>query len=187
MAELRHYRTFYGVKPSDVSFTWGGTTYNTFLVDNYMDDEIQSEPSSKIYSYVSLTGCTFLYPHRIQRNYFIEGVMSGHIHVFNDGTANLGEKDVTQYDIELVKIDEGGTYTSLSSFTQVMTSGERGVATQDYKCFPYFLDITDRKEIGQNERIAIVCKVACASAALYLYHDNDRSNEDFKISLGMIL
>lgn len=187
MADLRHYRTFYGIKSSDCTQSWGGREYDYILLESYLDDEVSSDATSL--SATGTTACTFLYPFRIQRNYFIEGVMHGHFHIYNWSSANLpnfsGGTSMTTFTIKLRKIDASGVSKTLEEYEKEVN---RSVATTDYKCFPYWIDITNKHELKENERFAISFELESdASESLALAHDNDSSNEDFKVAIGMVL
>jgi hypothetical protein len=180
MAELRHYQTYYGVQVSNATFSWGGRDYDYLLLKDYFDDETISTATTS-----NLGTCTFLYPFRIQQKYFIEGVISGHLHVFNHSTAKVvTTHNITSYTVKLRRIDSSDASKTLEEVTKTIN---QSVATQDYVCVPFFMDVTDKHEFGVNERFAVALSISTGSDSLSMAHENDRSNEDFKINIGMVL
>jgi len=180
MAEMRHYQTYYGVQVSDATFTWGGREYDYLLVKKYMDDEVVSSATT-----INTGTYTFLYPFRIQQRFFIEGVIEGHIHVYNHSQAKVDTTHIiNNYTVKLRKIDNSDASITLQEKVKTIN---RSVATLDYVCVPFFMDVVSKQEFEENERFAIAVSISSPTDSLSISHENDSSNDDFRINIGMVL
>ena len=178
----REYRTFYGIYTTHWFENFGTFANQKYLlVNEYMSDGCKTIDSSE----ASVTH-DFLYPSHIKKTYFIEGRVEGNITLASsECTAHA-----TDYTVEVWKMNEDNTPTLLA------TTGARvidwdfgwdavhGVPDPDTGdiVFPFFIDVSQEKELGELDRLFIRVKVTCDSCC-HLMHTNDANWEDLKVDI----
>ena len=178
----REYRTFYGIYTTHWFENFGTFANQKYLlVNEYMSDGCKTIDSSE----ASVTH-DFLYPSHIKKTYFIEGRVEGNITLASsECTAHA-----TDYTVEVWKMNEDNTPTLLA------TTGARvidwdfgwdavhGVPDPDTGdiVFPFFIDVSQEKEIGELDRLFIRVKVTCDSCC-HLMHTNDANWNDLMVDI----
>ncbi len=180
----RYFQTFYGVDLDDFEVDWGGQSFTKLLVKNYLSDAV-SVTTSTAHDGTSSNAVKFIYPHNIKKVYFLEGVVEGHL-TFG---APTGASSLSDYRVTVFKLHEDTTETELAT-TGVITINDN-YAQDDEIVYPFWIDVFESgKEIGENERIGVKIEwdvSNSSTATVTLYHDNDSTLEDFKITLPFIL
>ena len=176
------YRLFYGIYTTHWFENFGTFANQKYLlVNEYISDGCLTIDSSE----ASVTH-DFLYPSAIKKTYFIEGRIEGHITLASsECTAHA-----TDYTVEVWKMNEDNSSTLLA------TTGARTIdwdfgwdaaysvpdADTGDVVFPFFIDVTEEKELGEHDRIFVRVIVTCDSCC-HLMHSNDSSWEDLKVDI----
>lgn len=176
------YRLFYGIYATHWFEGFGTfSNHHYLLVNEYMSEGTVTVDSSE----ASVTH-NFLYQSHIKKTYFIEGRIEGHITLASYGCA----AHATDYTVEVWKMNSDNTSALLA------TTGARVIAwdfgwdaghgvpdaeTGD-KVFPFAIDVSQEKKLGEYDRIFVKVKVTCDSCC-HLMHTNDSSWEDLKIDI----
>ena len=189
--DTRYYQTFYGLRTEDWASDFGGLAdHNTFLVKDYLSDAV-SCPSKTPWT---SSGTKFLYPHRIKKTYFIEGVVEGHITFSSVSNSVHGflSSWVSDYRVTISKMHNDTTETELAT-TGVIAVNDSfatigGVETE--RVYPFWIDVNEPKALNENERILLKIEWDIdnsSSITASLTHWNDSSTEDIKIILPFAL
>jgi len=183
---LRNYRLFYGIYTNDWTEDFGSGYFSDnhyLLVDEYISDGCTTTETSGCSSGVTNY---FLYPHHIDKKYFIEGVIKGHITIAASGATST----VTSYRVIVCKIHTDGTDTELFSTGDIVVNDtlnwDSTYSIGDERVYPFWIDAWQNKELTKNERIFIKIHLEADSNAV-LYHSNDSTWEDIKIEIPLIL
>jgi len=188
--DMRQYETFYGICLWDWSTSWGGISNTSYhLIKNYLSDAVKSVPSTQ-WIYNGGDYVQFLYPHRVKKKYWIEGVIEGQITFMSDPTL---VSFVSSFDVILQKIHTDTTESDLASTGS--TSIKRRYAVGDEEVYHYWIDVNTPQEVGENEYLAIKVRwnfggekyTAESSTTAWLYHDNDSTYEDLKMTIPLAL
>lgn len=194
-SDMRQYQTFYGIKTED----WG-VNFATFSNHQYIlvDEYISSACSCPDYSTASAT-YKFLYPQHIKKQYYIEGVISGHV-TFG---ASQATSFLCQYRVTLGKVNE-----NTNAEQELYTTGWKSVARElkwnatytvgDEIVLPFWIDAYEKEELGEFDRLYIQVESTCSDnlscatsaastcTALVLWHGNNPTFEDLKIIIPFI-
>ena len=182
---MRYYRTFYGIYTNDWTEDFGSGVFSDnhyILVGDYISDGCDTTESSTCSSGVTLY---FLYPHHIDKTYFIEGVIQGHITI----AASLATSTVTDYRVTVCKVHTDGTETELFS-TGVVAVNDTLTWDSTYsvgqeRVYPFWIDAWGYKTLTEDERIYIKIEVTADDNAV-LWHSNDATWEDLKLEIPFI-
>jgi hypothetical protein len=179
--EMRDYRTFYGINVDDFSITFGGfSQHHKLLVENYISDGCDCTESSS-----STLTSQFLYPNHIDKIYFIEGVIQGQITL----AASTTTTTVTKYKVSIGKRNEDTTDTILYTTGWISVNKELAwndtYSVGDEKVFWFSIDAWDKSKLDEYERIYVQVEVD-ADEACILYHSNDATWEDIKITIPIM-
>ena len=193
--DMRYYETFYGIHTDDWTVDFGTfSNHHKILVKEYISDGANCTETST----ASATN-KFLYPHHIAKTYFIEGVIEGHITFAASGSTaylckyrvTLGKMNLDNTDTELfttgwVTVDKTLDWDSTHSI------GEEAV-------LPFWIDAWEYEKLDENERLYIKVESTCSDNSsfvtcstsqctnLVLYHSNDATWEDLKITIPFIM
>jgi len=170
-----------GIALEHWSETWAGETYNTLLVKEFPSEyliPLNDEPD-----YVPGDDVSFIYPLMYANKYYLDGIIEGHISIYNSSAADTA--DIDSYTVSLSKQkDTDITPTVLATMTRTITTYNT-IPTEDYLTLPLYMPIT-RQRVDANEKLiwrtqftasgagAEDCGVACA---------NDSSVLDMKVVL----
>jgi len=180
--DMRLVETFYGMSLNNLSVTFGSFSNHKYILnEEYENDGCDSVDASMITDGVTID---FIYPDHIKKIYFIEGTIKGHITLgSSECTATVGGYKVTIY-----KIHENTTETSLFTTGWIMVNdeldwnGEYGIGEE--KVYPFRIDAWEYQELTDKERIFVRVEFTnCTDGCLILWHSNDSTWEDFKISI----
>jgi len=185
--DFRNYIQFYGIKPEDWTTTWGGNTWEYFLVRDYISD------AASCASYTTWADCTgelkFIYPHNIKKKYVLEGVCQGCITFY----ASTATSWVSYYRVTIMKRNEDTSEVVLATTGNVNVNRKLeynsvwGVG-EDI-AFPFWIDAFEStNEISENDRI--MCRIewnATSGASAALMHDNDPQYDDLNIEMGFLM
>jgi hypothetical protein len=181
--EMRDYRTFYGINVDDFSVTFGSfISHHKLLVENYISDGCSCAETSSS----TVDTNEFLYPNHIDKTYFIEGVIQGQITLAASGATTT----VASYKVSIGKI-HGETLTK----TVLYSTGWVAVGTTltwnetysvgDERVYWFSIDAWEKEKLGEFERIYVHVEVDADEACL-LYHSNDSTWEDLKITIPIM-
>lgn len=188
--DTRAYYPFYGISTDDwTTPVFGGTgALHTTLVKHFISEDT-STTSSSIWN---SDGITFVYPHNIKKNYYLEGVVEGHITFTNHP---LGDKAsyVSNYRVSILKLDDvAGETTTVAASNVIDTNDTIGDdSLSDYQVYPFWIDVYSTPvDFNENTRIGIKIEwdiEQSSSPSAYLSHENWQQGEDVKITLPLLL
>jgi len=171
----RLYQTYYGVHLHHWTENWGGNAYNKFLVKDYLDADVYSEPTSD-----GASAITFLNYGLYKNVYYLDGVAEGHFRLYNNHASDTTE--LTSFTVTIQKIDDAGTTTDLAAHTETLSSPSSITAGQFVAC-PIRLNI-EKAKIEASEKLLLKLEFSAGqNDKLIFYHDNSSTDEDVKIKL----
>jgi len=196
--DMRYYETFYGIHVNDWSETFGAfANHHKVLVKNYISEGCDTNDWS-----TASDTYKFLYPHHIKKTYFIEGVIDGHI-TFESSSCSAY---LCAYRVTVCKVHEDTTETELFTTgwkTICDTLGwdaTYGVPDDTGSIvYPFSIDAWQKVKLTEFERIYLkvesTCSltdscVSCTAAAcsnVSLWHSNDATWEDIKVTIPLIM
>ena len=180
--DLRYYETFYGIHTNDWDETFGTgfVEHHKLLVKEYISDACNTTEASG----TSLATHEFLYPHHIKKTYFIEGVATGHITL----VASTCSTSVCSFRVTICKVHQD---TAIK--TELFTTGWRTVNTTlnwdavysvgDEVVYYYEIDAWEKEKLTEFERIFVRVQVTTTNSCCSLYHSNDSTWEDIRITI----
>ena len=182
--DLPYYETLFGVYIDDWTWSYGGFFLNTkyILTKEYLNEGCYTSSSTSIATGANII--SFLYPHWIKKQCYIEGVVEGQITLACDGDDGV----LTSYTIRLMKIDSVGVIEELGTTgvitpTNTTLSWDVGTSTGEEIVYPFYITISPEKKLLDKERIYVEVTIVAADNNLVLYHSNDSTWEDIKISI----
>jgi len=179
--DLRYYETFYGVDLTHWKVNFGSFNDHTkLLVKEYVSDGCSSATST-----ASQT-LKFIYPHHIKKKYFIEGVIDGHITVAASGATAI----VDQYRVSVCKANVDNSETELFTTGWVDVDDDNlpwdsGYNIGEERVYPFWIDAWNKKELSENDRIYVKVEVMAVNDVLW--HSNDATWEDLKITIPFVM
>ena len=196
--DMRYYETFYGVHINDWEETFGSfPNHHKLLVKEYISDGCSTTTSS-----TATQEYKFLYPQHIKKTYFVEGVINGHI-TFSASSATAY---LCAYRATLCKVHEDTTETELYTTGWVTVNDTLGWDAE-YKIpssiegeegemvYPFWIDAWEYEKLDEYERLYFKVESTCSinsdhlscgassCANLVLYHSNDATWEDIKVTI----
>lgn len=181
--DFRMYETFYGVHLVDWEVNYPSfANHHKILTTDYY-----SEGCSEVTSSVANDTYKFIYPHHIKKIYFIEGVIKGHITLAASGN-NVTFDD---YRVTVCKVDDAGNENELFSTGWItINSGELSwnavYSVGDEIVLPFEIDAWEKEKLDENDRIYVKVQTDSQVNGV-LWHSNDATWEDLKITIPFIL
>lgn len=174
MSNLRQYQTYYGVHLVHHSESWGGETYNKLLVKEFPNEYISTT------SYTMGAISTFIYPTLVMNKYYLDGVASGHVTLYNDDSTT--SYTITNYIVTLYKTgDMPGDKTTIGSVSNTISS-ENVVWKEDYLTLPVYMNI-DKKLVEEDEKLLLELEHDGNTTHVGWAHANDRNVVDMQIKI----
>jgi len=183
-SDLPFYETLYGIYVNHWKWTYGS---GEFVDAHYMLTKEYLNEGCLTTDYTSISAGTntfkFLYPYWIKKKYYIEGEVEGHFSI----AANTDDGTIETYELKVMKVDDLGN-TSQIGTTGVITlnytlTWDAGLSVGDELVVPFFIDITPEIEMLDRERIYVEIIIVSTAGNLILYHSNDATWQDIKISI----
>jgi len=178
------YKTYYGIHLNHYSYTWGGTTYNKLLTDEYPSEELVSTASTQA------TSAAFLYPRLVGNPTYIDGVASGHITFFNGSSGASATLD--DYTVSLIRTDNvPGNEVTIGSFTNTLTADNIIYKAGDFSAdgtlsdtlvVPVYM-VVDKKKVSVDEKIIIKITYNSTNGTVWIGHYNGSDPDDIKIKI----
>jgi len=194
-SDTRYYETFYGIRTDDWSSAFGSLTdHETHLVKDYLSDACSCASKTPW----SSSGTKFFYPHRIKQKYWIEGVVEGHL-TFASATHavhSVVTSQVSDYRVSIWKMHTDTTEMELATTGVINISASYPTTggVEFERVFPFWIDVDEPKELGENERIVVkvewdvgVSGADSSDVTADLSHWNWATTEDFKITIPFVL
>lgn len=180
-----YYEDMFGIVLDDWNWTYGSgvfTATHYILVKEYLSEGCMSQDSTSLATGTNVI--TFLYPHWIKKQYYIEGVVEGQLTLTCDGDDSV----LTSYTVRLMKIDDEGVITQIGTTgivipTNVNFTWDAGTSTGTEIVYPFFMTVSPEKKVLDKERLYVEITIVVADDNLILYHTNDSTWQDFKISI----
>jgi hypothetical protein len=182
--DLPYYETLFGLYLNHWAFNYGN---GEFVDEHYILTKEYLNEGCLTTDYSALSSGTntfkFLYPHWVKKHYYIEGVIEGQfcVSVLDD------DDELVTYRVRLMKVDILGNITQIGSTGYValnyVLTWDAGIDVGDEIVVPYYIDITPEVEMLDDERLYMEINIEAADDYLILYHSNDATWEDCKISI----
>lgn len=180
--DMRYFETFFGIHTNDWTETFGlgFVDHRKLLVQEYINEACDTTDASG----TSLATHEFLYPQHIKKIYFIEGVITGHITL----VASTCTTDIVRYRTTVCKVHKDtGVKTELFTtgwvtlnrtldWDAVYSVGDEGV-------YPFWIDAWEKEELTEFERIFLRVQVETTDSCCSLWHSNDATWEDVKVTI----
>jgi len=179
--DMRDYYRFYGIYTDDWQTIWGGQTYNHHLVKNMISDYCNSTASTTC----TTNGVSFIFPHNLKQNYFLEGVVEGEI-TFGNSVASK----VSDFIVSIFK------HNSNCSITILATTGTKwvqdSIPAKDAMSYHFWMDVFDSpKEITEYDRLGVKIEWnisgTISGTSAKLQHAVVTSDYDFWIDIPLML
>ncbi|RPI86133.1 MAG: hypothetical protein EHM34_00115 [Nitrosopumilales archaeon] len=186
--DLPYYETMYGIYIEDWDWSYGsGFFANThfMLTKEYLNEGCFTTDYTTLSNGENVI--MFLYPHWIKKQYYIEGVLEGQFCISIVGGV---DGRLYTYKVRLMKLHEDGTIGEIGS------TGTKTVINQYYAydidigvgdegVYQFYMTISPEKKVLDKERlyVEITLDVDGTTGDMCLYHSNDATWEDFKISI----
>lgn len=193
ISDTRFYQTFYGILTDDFTTTFGDlSNYHYHLVKNYVSDAASCGSTTDWTSSVSVSGIDFIYPHRIKKTYFIEGVVEGQITL----AANDAVSQVSDFRVQVIRLNGNNSVRTTVADTGVISVNDDGSvyayagSVNEEVVYPFWIDVQIPQEFGENDRIVlnVAWDVANQSTSpVDLSHWNWETTEDIKIIIPFVL
>jgi len=183
--DLPSYETMYGIYITDWNWTYGGGFFNGVhytLTKEYLSEGCITEDYTQLDTGTNVI--YFLYPHWIKKVYFVEGVVEGQFTVScTDSNATL-----TSYKIRLMKIDNDGNTEEIGTTDTIVPSSrtfswDATYDVGDEIVYPFYITVSPEVKVEDEERLYVELTIISVNDSLILYHSNDATWEDFKISI----
>lgn len=180
--DMRYYETFYGIHTDDWSWDFGTfTSHPKVLVKEYINEACSTTNTS-----TATDTNEFLYPHHIKKEYFIEGVIEGHITV----ASSTATSTVTSYRVTVGKVNqETGKETLYSTGWVTVDDSIEWNSTYSIgkeNVYPFWIDAWEKERLTEYDRIFIRVEVNGDNNCV-LWHSNDSTWEDIKITIPLRL
>lgn len=186
--DLPYYETLYGVLLQDWEWSYGDGFFNA---THYMLTKEYFNEGCFTTDYTTLSDgenvLMFLYPHWIKKQYYVEGVVEGQFCISIVGGA---EGRLYTYKIRLMTIDDNGTPGEIGSTGTVTVTNQyyaydSDIGVGDEGVYQFFMTVSPEKKVLDKERlyVEITLDVDGTMGDMCLYHSNDATWEDFKISI----
>ena len=191
---MRYYETFYAIHVNHWTESFGAITdSNKLLVKDYISDGCTSTDTSS-----GTNTHKFLYPQHIAKVYFIEGVIEGQV-TFAASTATAY---ICSYRVTVCKMHEDTTDLELFTTGWITVSDtliwntKRSIGEE--RVYPFWIDAWDKEKLDEHERIYLkvestcsdvigcVDSIASACTNIALWHSNDATWEDIKITIPFV-
>jgi len=184
--DLPYYETFYGIYIGHWMWSYGGAggivDSHYTLVKEYINDGCYTE---------DLTACssgssTFVlfYPHFIKKQFYIQGVAEGQFTV-----ACMGDNETfNTYMVRLMKIDSTGNTTEIGTtgyidMASYALNWDSTLNVGDELVVPFYITISNEVPMYDLERLYLEITVNATDVYMVLYHSNNQTWEDIKISI----
>jgi len=182
--DMRYYETFYAIHTDNWSNTFGSFGASSdMLVKEYLNSGCSFTDTS-----TATDTNVFLYPHHIKKVYFIEGVIDGHITL----AASTSSSTVSEYRVTISKTEDGNS--AIADDTELFTTGwitphvelawDSTYSIGEERVFPFWIDAWEAKKLVGTDRLYLKVEVR-GSDTLVLYHSNDDTWQDIKITLPL--
>ena len=182
-SDLPMYETLYGIYVSHIKWSYGAGVFSDtqyMLTKEYLNEGCLTSDYSLMVAGIANT-FRFLYPHWIKKQYYIEGVVEGHISL----ACLNGSDEVIDFEVKLCKVDSLGNITELGTTgTQTINhelSWDAGLGVGDEIVIPFSFEITPEVKMLDGDRIFIELVITPDDDYLILYHSNDATWEDVKM------
>jgi len=182
------YETYYGIHLNHYTYTWGGSTYNKLLTQEYPSDELKSTTSTQTAT------ADFLYSKLVGNPTYMDGVAEGHVTFFNSSSG--ASATIDDYTVTLYKtVDVPSSATVIGSYSVILSSdniiakvgttwgkNDGGKDEDDTLVVPVNIVITE-KEIDINEKIFLRISYNSTNGTVWIGHYNGSDPDDIKIKI----
>ena len=177
MPVTRQYQTYYGIYLTHYESSWGGNTYHEVLVKEFPSEYLSSATISS-----GATDVTFMYPSLYLNKYYIDGVVEGHVSIYNESPSDTYY--CREYGVQLLKSDDVPSNESvLGSYTYTLSSSS-AILPEDYLTLPVFIPV-EHELVEEDERLLFrfYFYTSEATDACGVAHYNDSSIIDMQIKV----
>ena len=183
--DLPYYETMYGILLQDWTWSYGN---GVFAGTHYMLTKEYLSEGCKTTDYTTLSAgeniITFLYPHWIKKQYYIEGVFEGQLSV----SCIDGDDSLLSYKVRLMKVDQFVTISMIGDTTTITPVNQdffwdSSIGVGDDGVYQFYVTISPEVKVTDGERLYLEITLNTSNNYLVLYHSNDSTWEDIKISI----
>jgi len=167
-------RTYYGVIIDDYTKTWGGLDYNTFLMDEIVNENLNYTDTT------DADDIRFLLPFSPASSYVIDGVVEGFFAVYNAHAADTST--LNSYTVSLKKTaDVPSAETTLATMSNTLSS--ETIAKETYGYYPIYFDVDQKTVDAEDELLLLYLSMDFTDGDLEWSHANDSANIDLEVSI----
>jgi hypothetical protein len=184
-SELPYYETLYGVRINDWGWDYGSGVFSNehnTLTKDYLNEGCSTEDWTQVASSGS-SSFVFLYPHWIKKQYYIEGVIEGHFSL----SCNGGDDQLNEYRVRLMKVDDIGNISEIASTGYkplvVVFTWDAVLSVGTERVVPFYITVSPEAKMLDKERLYLELIINTDDNHMILYHSNDSTWEDLKISI----
>lgn len=172
MPEHRQYLTFYGIDYRDWYESFGSfVNHHKLLVEQYISDGVGEQCVESVPAHGTHK---FIYPHHLQKTYFVEGRIEGHITIATEGVTGICEG----YRVSICKVHEDATETELASTGWVSVNAEiewdSTYDVSDERVFHFWIDCWQEQEVIDLERIYVKVQFRADPSIIFLHSNDDK-------------
>jgi len=170
-----NYEIYYGINLNHYQYTWGGISYNNFLLTEYPDSNLVSTVTTNI------TTLDFIYPRLITNKTYLDGTAEGHFTLYNNDPSSATA--ISSYTVTLLKTtDVPSSIETIGSYTNDISSTSNIIASKGYLTLPIYIVIS-KKPLNENEKIILRIAYTSSNTNICICHANDNSDVDIKIKI----
>lgn len=181
--DYREIITLFGIHYLDSHFNHGTfSNKKKLLVKSYYNENCSVVSHSE-----ASNSNMFLYPHRIKKTYFIEGVIEGEFTI----AANISDSHITEYRVSVCRMNLDNTDEELFStdWTKISDDGIDLSWLTEYSYGEEYtvhweIDAWDKAKLGENDRIYLKIEVNSDKYCV-LWHDNSATWEDVWVAIPL--
>lgn len=159
------YQTYYGIHLNHWTETWGGVNYKKLLVKDTPDIECVSTVTSPCIS----STVSFIMPELVIGKYYIDGIASGHFHLYNMGTS---AHTVSSVSVTLCLVNSIGSIRDIGMYETTLSYS---IVSLDIIAIPFYINIA-KAEVLENEKIVLFIQCDVSSSNILYYHDIEPSD-----------
>jgi hypothetical protein len=173
--------TLYAIQMDDYSKSWGGISYNTFLMDGF--PELCADYN--ITETTDADSLRFLYLTAPDNVYVVDGVVDGAIVFYNAHAAD--STTLTSITTSLRKTaDVPSSETTLGSQANTVSDT---ILKEAYATYPFYFTVDasdDDKHVKEGELLLLYIEISHSGGDLEFSHANDSLNKDLIINIPIL-
>lgn len=167
--------TYYGMYLTDWTYSWGGRSYNNYLMTEFVDENLRYNSTT------DADDIRYLLPYAPGNVYVIDGWCEGFFTVYNADGSNSTTFD--SYDVYLKKTEDAAD--SEETLGTMSVSPDDTVNIESYGTYPIYFDV-DEQSVSEGELLLLHLNMSFTDGDLEWSHANDSSNVDLEIKIPIL-